>query len=198
MNGKKTLQNQQLGRVTLWMLIKGVVLFGAMYWLLLPWLGEPAFLQELTQSLPLQMSNTETQESVELAPEGESMTPVLQQVQIGDTIYEVEVVTEPADITLGLGGRTEIGSDGMLFDLGSEQTATFWMKDMLIPIDMIWIYQGEIVSYTPDVQPPEPGTSDDLLPIYESGALVDMVLEVPAGFAEQEGFEAGMEVMFVE
>lgn len=179
-------QYNQLGAITFGMIIKGLILFALLYWLISPWLENQSFFS----SLPSFSSYTQSSSKEESGQ--------LQQVKVGEKIYTMEIVTTPEDISRGLGGRADIGSDGMLFVLNGEQVARFWMKDMLFPIDMIWIYQGKIVSYTPNAQPPQAGTPDLELQIYESGQLVDMVLEVPAGFSVQEGFAAGMDVMILD
>jgi uncharacterized membrane protein (UPF0127 family) len=66
-----------------------------------------------------------------------------------------EVVTSEADQEKGLGGRTNIPPDyGMLFVFTKDDTYGFWMKDMLVPIDIIWLSDtGTIMHLEQSVAP---------------------------------------------
>jgi uncharacterized protein len=112
----------------------------------------------------------------------------------------VEVVNAPLSISKGLGERSEIGSDGMLFLLGSTQHARFWMKDMRFDLDLVWIHNGEVVGITSNVTAPRTPeeNQDQNLKIYESPQLVDMVLEIPAGSAQKVGLQKGSVLRFRE
>ena len=78
----------------------------------------------------------------------------------------------------------------MLFLFGSVAPRRFWMKDMLIPIDIIWINENEVVGFAKNVEP-EPEVQTGELNIYESPIPVDTVLEVPAGTVEERGIKVG-------
>lgn len=61
-------------------------------------------------------------------------------INIGDKEFEVEVVSTDEEKAKGLQGITELPeSEGMLFEYDEPQTVTFWMKDTLIPLDVIFI-----------------------------------------------------------
>jgi uncharacterized membrane protein (UPF0127 family) len=94
---------------------------------------------------------------------------------------EVEVVNTPESLRRGLGGRTRLETDGMLFVYPSPQPVVFWMKDMLFAIDIIWLRDGEVIGIERNAQPPEPETPDNELELYQSPGLVDMVLETEPG-----------------
>jgi uncharacterized membrane protein (UPF0127 family) len=93
----------------------------------------------------------------------------------------------------GLSGVTEMGEDQGLFfvfnDRGVEPE--FWMKDMLIPIDILWIEGETVVKIDHNVQPPAPDTPDRELTIYEPGQPIDFVLEVNGGFSDAKGIVTG-------
>ncbi|MBP9819759.1 DUF192 domain-containing protein [Candidatus Woesebacteria bacterium] len=112
-------------------------------------------------------------------------------IQVGSTQLTVEVVNTSASITQGLSGRSEIGSDGMLFVFETSQHAVFWMKEMLFDLDLVWIHQGRVVGISAGVPRPIPGTSEQDLPLYRSEGLVDLVLELPAGKADETGIRPG-------
>jgi hypothetical protein len=108
---------------------------------------------------------------------------------------QVEVVADAASITRGLSGRTELGSDGMLFVFSFPGKYPFWMKEMSFPIDIVWIYQKEVIGIAESVPFPSPGTDSNQLPRYSPPDLVDMVLELPAGFSRAQGIEVGSRVV---
>lgn len=112
--------------------------------------------------------------------------------------FSVEVVNAPASISRGLSGRTEIGQDGMLFVMPQREIASFWMKEMLFDLDLIWIDGATIVSLTPDVPAPPPGSSLSKLPSYSSTVPVTQVLELPAGTAKGKNIRVGSTIEFVE
>lgn len=118
------------------------------------------------------------------------------QVQIGETLIDVEVADTPEKMDLGLGERDVLDADyGMLFVYEPKQPAVFWMKGMRFPLDIIWIADGKVVKIDSDV-PHEPGVPEGGLKLYPSGAAVDYVLEVNAGFAQRNNINVGDSFIF--
>lgn len=113
-------------------------------------------------------------------------------LQIGSSTLQVEAVTSSESITKGLGEREAIGSDGMLFFLPDRRVATFWMKGMLIPLDMVWIDGNKVIGVTANVPV---HTDSSNLPTYASPSEVTHVLEIPAGDAAKRGIKAGDQVL---
>jgi len=76
----------------------------------------------------------------------------------------------------------------MYFVFDRPQDLVFWMKGMLIPIDIIFIYRGRVVKICPDLPPP--GRSGR---VKTTGRPVraDAVLEVAAGQAVRGGVRLG-------
>ena len=103
----------------------------------------------------------------------------------------METVSTPEEIQLGLSGRSEIGSDGMLFVINPPRQISFWMKDMLIPLDIIWISNGKITGIEKNVLPPIAGTPENKLTNYPSSNPIDYVLELKAGDADFWGIKIG-------
>ena len=99
---------------------------------------------------------------------------------------------------LGLGGRDEMAREvGMWFDMGGTREATFWMRGMRFPIDIVWIADDLVVTGVAERLPfPEPGTPDSALPLYSSGVPIRYVLEINAGLAEELGIGEGSAVSF--
>jgi uncharacterized membrane protein (UPF0127 family) len=61
-------------------------------------------------------------------------------VIIGDEVFKVEVVKTQEAMAQGLMGRESLEiNNGMLFVFPNEGPRSFWMKDTLIPLDIIFI-----------------------------------------------------------
>jgi uncharacterized membrane protein (UPF0127 family) len=87
----------------------------------------------------------------------------------------------------GLSGREEVPDRfGMLFVFTEDAKHGFWMKDMLVPIDIFWLNaEREVVSIAKDVSPSSYPQS------FYPGALARSVLETRAGFADAYGIATG-------
>ena len=109
------------------------------------------------------------------------------QVVAGNSIIDVTLADTPALRAQGLGGVKSLAdNEGMLFIFESKDTQPpFWMKGMIMAIDIIWINDGLVVQVNSDLQPPDFGTSDDDLDFYIPREPIDYVLEVRAGLSEK-------------
>lgn len=106
----------------------------------------------------------------------------------------LEVASEGREKERGLSGRAGLAPDaGMLFLYAEPGVPGFWMKGMHFDLDIVWLRAGRIVDITPRIPH---RTADGSLPIYRPRALVDAVLEVPAGTAERFGWQIGDPVSF--
>jgi uncharacterized membrane protein (UPF0127 family) len=102
----------------------------------------------------------------------------------------VEIASTESSRAKGLSGRTSLPDNhGMLFLFDNADRHKFWMKDMLIPLDFIWIREGLVVQTHQNVQPPTV-TNGNIVTL-EPTSLVDMVLEVPAGFIMNNQIRVG-------
>ncbi len=78
----------------------------------------------------------------------------------------------------GLAGRSTIPDNyAMLFPYHNDQP-TFWMKDMLTSIDIVWVENNQVVQINPKVP------VDDGAVTYEPSQPIDWVIEVAAGRTE--------------
>lgn len=119
----------------------------------------------------------------------------LESISIDNRELLVEVRRSPEELAQGLSGRTEIGSDGMLFYLPHRQVASFWMKEMLFDIDMIWIDDGKVVDISPFVPFLDPEIPLNQLPTYSPKQPVTHVLELDAGDADRFNIIIGSSVV---
>lgn len=76
-------------------------------------------------------------------------------IRIGDNSYSLEIADNRPERETGLSGRESLAhNSGMLFVFETPGVYRFWMKDTLIPLDMIWLDAGRSVIYIEnDVQP---------------------------------------------
>lgn len=117
----------------------------------------------------------------------------LKPIGIGATTIMISVADNDATRAKGLGGITSLPADqGMLFTFSSRQIRpSFWMKDMQIPLDFIWISNNKVAEITPNVPAPAPNTPDNQLSIYTPDENIDFVLEVNANFATKNSIKVG-------
>ncbi|MET0295212.1 MAG: DUF192 domain-containing protein [Phenylobacterium sp.] len=104
--------------------------------------------------------------------------------------FKVELADTDEERRRGLMYRKSLGGDrGMLFDFFDEAPRAFWMRNTLIPLDMIFIRaNGLIRSIAHEAQPL------DETPI-PSGGPVRAVLEIAGGRARQLGILPGDRVV---
>ena len=89
----------------------------------------------------------------------------------------VASMTTDATREKGLSGHAPLASDeGMLFVFDGPAQQNFWMKEMLFPIDMIWLDSNMRV-----VGAAERATPESYPTIFSSPSSTKYVLEVPAG-----------------
>ncbi|HET9817655.1 MAG TPA: DUF192 domain-containing protein [Rhodanobacteraceae bacterium] len=108
--------------------------------------------------------------------------------------FSVELADTPAEQAHGLMGRTHMpGDHGMLFVFRDSEPRTFWMKDTLIPLDMLFFdATGRLVAIQADAQP----CKADPCKLYPSGTPARYVLELNAGAAAKLGVRKGDVITF--
>jgi hypothetical protein len=103
--------------------------------------------------------------------------------------FLTELATDSPSREHGLMMRTALASShGMLFVFPQAAPRAFWMKNTLIPLDILYFDTGRrLVSMQLDV----PTCKVDPCPVYPSNAPSRYVLELPAGTARRIGAKAG-------
>lgn len=108
-------------------------------------------------------------------------------ITVEEEPFYIEYATTTEERTQGLSLRTDIEENyGMLFVFPEPGTYGFWMKDMRISIDIIWITEGgRIVGIEESVAP-------DIYPtVFTPPEPITYVLETKAGEARRKGWEVG-------
>ncbi len=116
-----------------------------------------------------------------------------EKVRVGESVVSVDVAMTKEAKSQGLSGRKSLASDeGMLFVFEKPDKYHFWMKDMLFPIDIIWIGEDFKVTYI------QKGATPESYPQIFGGEVDSMyVLEVEAGFSEKNNLKVGDSLEFL-
>lgn len=113
-------------------------------------------------------------------------------VQIGELTFRCRVAETPAEQALGLQRYASLAPDeGLLFVFPQPKTTTFWMADVVFPIDIIGIDERSRVSKV--VTGAQPGAVERW-----TFPRVAAVLEVPAGSCRLGRVRVGDEVFLVD
>lgn len=119
----------------------------------------------------------------------------LQQVCFTDNCFWVELAITPGERTDGLMFRKYMPEDrGMLFLFPDEDNHSFWMKNTLIPLDIIWIGRDKkVVFIKPYAQP----CASRYCPVITPDKKAKYVLEVNGGICEKIGLKIDDTLDFV-
>jgi uncharacterized protein len=126
------------------------------------------------------------------AEAGDSEVPVRFDVGSHAVVFVAELADSPEERRVGLMNRTSLSEDkGMLFVFPNEGHHTFWMRNTLIPLDMVFISASKEVVGIVHQAEPETDTSRgvDAMNLY--------VLEVLGGQARERGLATGQAVHFM-
>ncbi|MGB3199775.1 MAG: DUF192 domain-containing protein [Nodosilinea sp.] len=143
-------------------------------------------------STPDTVESTPTTRELPMAdPRGQQLAVTAVTTLGGEEIF-LEVATTPQQQAMGLMYRDALPADrGMLFPLGRPRPVSFWMKNVPVALDMVFVYQGQIVGLVE-----APPCAADPCPTYgPGGQLVDQVIELRAGRAAELGLASGDEVV---
>lgn len=119
-------------------------------------------------------------------PENARLLPLAIRTGTGDRRFDVEVARSPEEQEQGLMFRKSLDPDGgMLFLMDPPRVASFWMKNTLIPLDMLFIRTDGTIAFLKSNATPysrEP---------VSAGLPVAAVLELRGGRAAELGIQEG-------
>ncbi|MGL5058576.1 MAG: DUF192 domain-containing protein [Microcoleus sp.] len=114
--------------------------------------------------------------------------PVSVNIVVGNSPIGLEVARTPAEQAIGLMFRTEIPDDrGMYFPIEPARNVRFWMRNVFVELDMIFLREGVVQAIIPKVPP----CLSENCPNYGPDVLVDGVIELRGGRAAELGLKAG-------
>jgi len=143
---------------------------------------------------PTNTSSVTTAASGRAVTNGSSATtalkaPTTYRVTVGSTTVYAEAADTPAKREMGLMNRTYLNEDaGMLFIFPTQQQQTFWMKNMRIPLDIVFITADNHVL---EIYASVPPCTSDPCALYTSSAPIQYALEVNSGFCSRNGIASG-------
>jgi uncharacterized membrane protein (UPF0127 family) len=117
---------------------------------------------------------------VYIVPHFKATTEVL----LGKSLYHLWVADTEAERVQGLSGIEKLQpAGGLLMKFDSDSTWGIWMKDMKIPLDIVWLNQDKKVIYMVENVDPSMSTSTIFMPTRPARYVV----ELPAGTVRKDG-----------
>jgi len=115
-------------------------------------------------------------------------------VCFNDFCWQAEVAKNRFTIAKGLMFRKGLAeNEAMLFVFAQEGSHSFWMKNTLIPLDIIWLDKDKkVVEVTKNAQPCQSQKCQS----YRNQQPAQYVLEISAGMADEIGLQLGSEISF--
>ena len=116
--------------------------------------------------------------------------PIEATVVIAAEKIKLEVARTPEQQAIGLMSRESLADNrGMLFIFDPPRLTRFWMKNVLISLDMIFMQQGLVIAIENDVPPCQSRSCPTYGPIGDM--KIDQVLELKGGRAAALGLKVG-------
>lgn len=111
--------------------------------------------------------------------------PLIAETDTGKHAFQIEIADDGQERAAGLMFRNYMADDhGMLFVFEKQQPVGFWMKNTVLPLDLVFIDQDGVVR---GVKQGEPLSEDSISP----GVPVRFVLELKKGVAAKADIEDG-------
>ena len=154
-------------------------------------------------SMPTPDFNTPEQLSTEVNQNPEflgQLLPIEAKALMGDEEIELEVTRTPQQQRLGLMYRDQASlpdNRGMLFSFDEPKIARFWMKNVVISLDMVFLLDGKIQAIEANVPP----CNTLACPTYgPEDLLVNQVIELRGGRAAELELQPGdtIEIEFLD
>jgi uncharacterized membrane protein (UPF0127 family) len=101
-------------------------------------------------------------------------------VIINNTKFNAEYLSEPEEISQGMMGRNNL-EGCMVFNMGGVGHHSFWMKNCLIPLDIVFVLKNRINRIHRNCQP---AGQNELNPKRYTG-IGDHVIEFPSGVTDK-------------
>lgn len=101
----------------------------------------------------------------------------VQKAKIGDGVFSLRVAQTEKARERGLGGTPALAqNEGMLFIFPQDDFHAIWMKDMLVPIDIVWLSaEREVIDARENISP------DTFPSVFTTKYRARFVVELPAG-----------------
>ncbi|MBP9818210.1 DUF192 domain-containing protein [Candidatus Shapirobacteria bacterium] len=112
-------------------------------------------------------------------------------LKLGNKLFNLETATTIPQQTIGLMNRTSLPENsGMIFIFNINFTQTFWMKNTLIPLDIIFVTSEGIVTNIEHALPEAKDDQGNFI-TYKSTTPARYVIEINAGLSDEIGLKPG-------
>ena len=123
-----------------------------------------------------------------------SVNEELIEVCIRENCFDVEIADSGNELARGLMFREKLDENkGMLFIFMQPANYTFWMKNMFIPLDIIWIDENKAIVH---IEENVPICEQDPCQTYTPNKKALYVLEIKSGLVKKLGIKTGENVEF--
>ena len=117
-----------------------------------------------------------------------------EEITVGGKVFTVELAFKSMTRQRGLMFREHLPDDaGMLFIFDRSKVQSFYMKNCLIDLDIVYIEANGRIAKIATMPAPTPGAR---LEYYSSDIPVKFALELPAGAAQMLGLQPGQTITF--
>ena len=116
-------------------------------------------------------------------------------VRMGSGVYRLWIADNEAERIQGLSGVEKLGANqGLLMKYDGDGMWGIWMKDMKVPLDIVWLDKNKKVIYIVKGASPELSTTTT----FEPKSPARYVIELPAGGVDQAAIKTGTVAEFDE
>lgn len=122
--------------------------------------------------------------------------PISAHATFAGQVIQLEVARTPRQQAMGLMFRPALPDDrGMLFPFDPPQPVGFWMKNVPVPLDMVFVRDGVVQAIADNVPP----CKKEPCPTYGPKVPIDHVIELRGGRAAELGLKLGdrLEIKFL-
>lgn len=147
-----------------------------------------------TSFLPLSSDKLTQEQSALIAKTTPGQVlPIEGSALIGQHRFKLEVARTPQQQAIGLMYRRFLPENqGMLFPFTPPQRVSFWMKNVVMSLDMVFVRNGKVVDIASEVPP----CKAEPCPVYGPPMEIDHVIELRGGRAKALGLKPGDSVSF--
>jgi uncharacterized membrane protein (UPF0127 family) len=110
--------------------------------------------------------------------------------------FDVAVVKDPRATAKGLGGHCLQPAHGMVFSFDRAEPRQFWMKDCVVPLDMLFVENGKIIQIEENVPNVPLSTPSSQIPQRACETPCSTVIELLGGTCHLVGIQVQDRVSF--
>lgn len=115
------------------------------------------------------------------------------EVKVGSGVYKLWVADSEAELVQGLSGVESLPKNGgLLMKFSTDDRWGIWMKDMKVPLDIVWLNKDKEIIYI--VKNAQPSMSTNIT--FTPKEPARYVIELPLGSVENAGLKTGMIAAF--